>query len=439
MKIAIVGCGYVADHYLESLPNHPILQLQGVADRNQARAKAVADHFGARAYPSTESLLADRNVDLVVNLTDPGSHFEVSRASLLAGKHVYTEKPLSVDFSQAKELVALAKEKGLLLSSAPCSVLGETAQTIWKAVRDGAAGRVRLVYAELDDNPIYLMRPEGWTNGTGAPWPYLNEYETGCTLEHAGYYLTWLAAIFGPAVSVTGFSACVVPDKTPLPLDPPNTPDFSVACIVFRSGVIARLTCSIVAPYDHRLRIIGDEGIIWTDECWQYAAPVYLERFSQLSLNARKARSVRSNSMLQSIFGVNGRKQNLVREPESEFGRRWREILSGKRSIYGAALKTVSKRELVCMDFFRGVAEMAQAIKEKRRCLLPPEFALHVNELTLAIQNAGTSGEPYRVTTSFEPLAPMQSTLESGASYGAAKAGLRESMIDKLIALLHKH
>jgi predicted dehydrogenase len=439
LKIAIVGCGYVADHYLETLPNHPDLQLQGVADRNQARASAVADHFGTRAYSSTAALLADRNVELVVNLTDPASHFEVSRASLLAGKHVYTEKPLSVDFSQAKELVVLAKEKGLLLSSAPCSVLSETAQTLWKAVRDGAAGSVRLVYAELDDNPIYLMRPDGWTNGTGAPWPYLNEYETGCTLEHAGYYLTWLAAFFGPAASVTGFSACVVPDKTPLPLDPPNTPDFSVACIVFRSGVIARLTCSIAAPYDHRFRVIGNKGMLWTDECWQYAAPVYLERFSQLSLNARKARSVRSNSMLQSIFGVNGRKQQLVRGPDSQFGQRWREILSGKRSIFGAALKAVSRRQLVSMDFFRGVAEMARAIEGNRRCLLPPEFVLHVNELTLAIQNAGTAGEPYRVTTSFEPLSPMQTTLESDRSYGEVKSGILGSIIEKLIARLHRH
>ena len=88
----------------------------------------------------------------------------MTRASLLAGKHVYSEKPLSVDLSEARELVELAEKQGLLLSGAPCSVLGETAQTLWKAVRDGAVGRVALVYAEIDDNPVYLMRPEGWTS-----------------------------------------------------------------------------------------------------------------------------------------------------------------------------------------------------------------------------------------------------------------------------------
>ena len=66
----------------------------------------------------------------------------------------------------------------------------------WDAVgqrvlmRRGAVGQVRLVYAELDDNPVHLMAPEGWTNELGTPWPYLNEYRVGCTLEHAGYYLT---------------------------------------------------------------------------------------------------------------------------------------------------------------------------------------------------------------------------------------------------------
>ena len=179
---------------------------------------------------------------------------------------------------------------------------------------------MRLVYAELDDNPIYLMRPEGWTNETGAPWPYLNEYEVGCTLEHAGYYLTWLAALFRPRGIGNRLLACVIPDKTPIPLDPQDTPDFSVACIVFRSGVVARLTCSIVAPYDHRLRIVGNKGELRTDECWNYRAPVYLERFSQLSLNARKARSVRASLLLQRIFGVGGRKQKLAVAPEPVSG-----------------------------------------------------------------------------------------------------------------------
>jgi predicted dehydrogenase len=437
LRIAIIGCGYVASHYLDCLPNHPNLVLQGVADRNMSRATAVARHYGVPAYSSTDDLLADPNVDLVVNLTDPRSHYEVNKASLLAGKHVYSEKPLSVDFSKARELVELAKKQGLLLSSAPCSVTSETAQTLWKLVQDGAVGRVRLVYAELDDNPIYLMRPEGWANEMGAPWPYRDEYEIGCTLAHAGYYLTWLTAMFGPAASVTAFSSHLVPDKTLLPLDPPDTPDFSVACIVFRSGVVARLTCSIVAPYDHRLRIIGNEGVLSTDECWNYEAPVYLERFSQLGLNAKKLRSVRSSPILRSLFRVGGRKQVLVRRSRPQLRRDPRKAASRKHSILRSAIKALKKRQLISMDFFRGVAEMAAAIEGKSELLLSPEFVLHVNELTLAIQHAGSTGGSHALTTSFEPLSPVRFAPETGYTYRDAKPNLVTSSVEKLIARLH--
>ena len=87
-----------------------------------------------------------------MNLTNPASHFEVSRACLEAGKHVYSEKPLATNMDDARALCALAESKGLMLASAPCSVLGEAAQTLWLALRRNEIGKVRLVYAELDDD-----------------------------------------------------------------------------------------------------------------------------------------------------------------------------------------------------------------------------------------------------------------------------------------------
>jgi len=438
LKIAIVGCGYVFDHYMETLADHPELELLGVFDRDAARLKVVQEYFKLRAYESLDQLLSDPAVELVVNLTDPQNHHPVSKAALTAGKHVYSEKPLAVRLDLAKELVDLAAEKNLLLSSAPCSALSEAAQTMWKVIRDGAIGQPKVVYAELDDNPIYLMRPEGWRNESGAPWPYLNEYEVGCTLEHAGYYLTWLCAFFGAAESVTAFSACAVANKTPLPLEKADTPDFSVACISFKSGVVARLTCSIVAPYDHRLRVVGDKGMVSVDECWHYATPVALERFSALSLNGRKSRTVRMNSVFWPLFGIGGKHQKLAITPRSNLKKRWSEIRSGKRSLVGAVVKALKKREMISMDFFRGVEEMAIAIKQKRRCLLPADFVLHVVELTLAMQEAGRSGSARQLTTTFEPVSPMQMSADS-AVYGNEKPGLFEGVIDRLLSRLHQN
>ncbi len=441
MKIAIIGCGYVVDHYLKTLKSHSVLELIGVTDIQLERAEKVAKYYDTTVYKSNKELLADPDVELVVNLTNPESHYDVNKTALLAGKHVYSEKPFTHEILQAQELVDLAKKKGLMLSGAPCNILSDTVQTMWKSVLDGAIGRIQLVYAEFDDNPIYLMNPEGWSSASGAPWPYRHEYEEGCTVEHAGYHLTWICAMFGPAVSVTAFSSCQVPDKTPLPLDPDDTPDFSVACIVFESGVVARLTCSIIAPLNHRMTIFGNEGMIHTDTYRHYQSPVYIERFNPLNLNARKARSVRASPFLQWIFGVGGKKQVLVHKPKQRSMQQVLfESLTSKPPILGAAIKNIKKCELGVQDKFLGVVEMAEAIAEKRSCLLPPDFIVHVTELTLAISNAGLNSQLQTIKSTFQPLSPKRVTLESKRDYGITpQSGFFSAIVEKLIERAHKH
>src|SRR6476620_11653548 len=123
---------------METLSEHPLLELAGVFDRDVARLEQVKQYFKVPTYRSLQSLFDDHTVELVVNLTDPENRYQVSKAALEAGKHVYSEKPLALELHQAKELVALAAKRDLLISGAPCSLLGEAAQTVWKTVRDGA-------------------------------------------------------------------------------------------------------------------------------------------------------------------------------------------------------------------------------------------------------------------------------------------------------------
>jgi len=379
MRVATVGCGYVADYYAATLPNHPQLELVGTTDRNPQRLARFSAHYDVRAYASLDELLADPSIDMVINLTNPSSHFEVSLACLEAGKHVYSEKPLAMQLDQARRLVELAEQRGLGLSAAPCGVLGESAQTAWKALRQKLLGKVYLAYAEMDDGLIHRTNYREWLSESGAPWPYQDEFEVGCTLEHAGYYLTWLLAFFGPARAVTSFAKHMIQDKhTDRPLTR-DSPDFSVACIEFASQTVARLTCSIAAPPDRSLRIIGEDGVLFVKDCWDYGSSVYIRKRTPFTIRMEKS------AWASRLLPLVTRRYPLVKKPTFQ---------------YRSAGATP-------MDFARGVAELADAVAENRPCRLSARFSLHVNELVLAIHDSAQGGTPRELESTFEPVEPM--------------------------------
>jgi predicted dehydrogenase len=377
MRVAIVGCGYVADYYVATLANHPDLELAGVFDRDPQRAQQFASHHGLRRYGSLDEALGEAGVQLVANLTNPRSHFEVSRAALEAGKHVYSEKPLATSLPDAAKLVELAESRGLLLGSAPCTVLGEAAQTMWRALREERIGTPRLVYAEMDDGPIPLEGYRTWRSASGAPWPAQDEFEVGCTIEHAGYCLTWLTAFFGPARSVTSYARVLMPEKgVPLAV---AAPDFTVGTIEFASGVVARLTCGIFASPDRRLRVYGDAGVLTAADTWNFGSPVYLSRRTRLGLRAEK------HAGLAKWVGLGPRRLPLARRPRF----RW------------------SGRPANRIDYSRGIAEVAAAAREGRPSRLSARWSLHFTELALAIQDPATYGCPRQIGSTFAPMEPM--------------------------------
>ena len=377
----IVGCGFVADFYAAALPLHPELRLIGCTDLNETRANVFAQRNGCAAYPSLKALLEDERIEIVINLTNPEGHAEVTRASLEARKHVYTEKPLAPDFKTAQELVELAKSRGLVLASAPCSVLGDSATAMRAAVRRGDIGAVRLAYAELDDGPIHRMQPEKWASPAGTPWPWRNEFMTGCTVEHGSYHLSWLVALFGSVTRVIAFSRAQVPEKHPdLPSDL-CAPDFSVGVLLFECGVVARLTCSIVGPHDHSIRLIGDEGVLEVDEVWHFGAPLKIQPARSLGLRAETYSWLTGHDWTRMLFGIQPRKSDL--------------------SPRGGPRRRLRRHE---MDYMLGPAEVAAAVREDRQCRLSPELALHVTEITYAIASAGEKGATLDVHSRCTPM-----------------------------------
>lgn len=431
MKIGVIGAGYVFDHYMTTRARHPGLEFAGIHDIDRARAEQVGAFYGLRVFDSAEALLVDPDIAIVANFTPIPVHYEVSLAALEAGKHVYSEKPLTATMDEARTLASLAQEKGLRLSCAPSNALSATVQTLWAAVDQGTVGDVRMVYAEFDDNPVYLMAPETWVSRSGAPWPYLHEYEMGCTWEHAGYHLTWMCALFGPVRHLTAFSKQTLPDKTDQSLRRPDTPDFSVAVMDFESGVVGRLTCSIAAPVDHRMRIIGNRGKISADTYRHYEAPVRLESFPGMSLKARNASAVRRHSVLQWPFGVGGRRVPLVRLPPPGETRILDEAAGGGPKGW---LRRLRRAQFGQQDKCLGLAELADAIAADRPQFPPTDFTLHLTELTLAIQAAGPDGASLRPETTFTPLSLPERTRAAAPDYRAfARHGIVPSTLARLL------
>ena len=205
--IAFVGTGFVADYYMTTLANHPGLRLAGAFDRSREQLRRFTDFYKIRAYASLDEILADAGVDIVVNLTNPESHYEISRRALEAGKHVYSEKPLAMHVEQAEALVDLARAKSLSVAAAPANALSAAHATVARSLKAGDIGRPRLVYAEMEDGAVFREKWQGWRSRSGAAWPGLHEFAVGCTLEHAGYALSWLVGLFGAVESLTAFSA----------------------------------------------------------------------------------------------------------------------------------------------------------------------------------------------------------------------------------------
>jgi predicted dehydrogenase/sugar phosphate isomerase/epimerase len=254
--VAIVGCGNIAGRYAAQINSYPHVRLIGHQDLDMSRAQALGDEFGGKVYSSLDEVLADESVEIVVNLTIHHVHEEVIRKCLEAGKHVHTEKPLALTSAAAWALVDLAGEKGLRLSSAPTTWLGETQESAIRRIRAGEIGHPRVAYAEVNWGRIEDWHPN--------PGPF---YDVGVLFDVAVYPITLLTAWFGPVKRVTGGGKVVHPDRatkdgTPFKV---NVEDLAVAVLEFGSGLLARVTGSFYVTWKTAqtgLEIHGDGGMI---------------------------------------------------------------------------------------------------------------------------------------------------------------------------------
>ena len=380
VTFAIVGTGFVADYYITTLAGHPQLKLAGVFDSNPNRLSQFCAFHKIQAYPDYAAMLVDAEVEIVVNLASPQAHFELSRAAFEAGKHVYSEKPLAMTLEDAESLVSLARARNLTLTSAPANGLSDACALVRDQLNSNAIGTPRLVYAEMEDGPVFREKWQDWKSRSGAPWPGIHEFEVGCTLEHAGYALSWLVGLFGPVKEITAFSSLTFPDKGAGTQNYSLAPDFSVGCLTFKSGVVARLTSGLAAPRDRSLTILGDKGSITVRDLWDNRSVVHLEQTGA------------PRPLLQKIF----------RRLEAKLGKAlpFKQV-PGRRLSYSAANMARLPSYPSRIDFMGGVAAQARMIRGEGAAFYSDAVALHITELALALHNAKNLRKPYDVRSSF--------------------------------------
>ncbi|GGF44659.1 oxidoreductase [Microbacterium sorbitolivorans] len=259
LRVGVVGCGNIVEQYLQTLPHLGNVRLVAAADLDPARAEAVAARVdGARAL-SVDELIADPEVDLVLNLTIPAVHHEIALKAIAAGKQVYGEKPLADTVAHAREILAAAEAAGITVGSAPDTVLGSGIQTARKAVDDGLIGRPIAATATMTTpgherwhpNPDFYYQPGG-----------------GPLLDMGPYYVTALITLLGPVTSVIGAASSLRDERTigsgPRAGEtvPVNIDTHVTGVLVHESGVLSTLVMSFdtVASRASRIEVHGEQG-----------------------------------------------------------------------------------------------------------------------------------------------------------------------------------
>jgi predicted dehydrogenase len=349
VNIAIVGCGNIAGPYSKDIKKHQSLNLVGFSDIDTARAQAFATEHGGKAYPSLEDALSDGNVELIVNLTIFQAHYEVIKKALLAGKHVYSEKPLALKTAEALELVELARSKGLRLAGAPITFLGEAQQTAMKLVREGLIGDVRVVYAEVNHGRIESWHPN--------PAPF---YAVGPMLDVGVYPLALVTALFGPAARLTAFAKTLKKDRVTKDGQAFSieAPDFYVINLEFPNGALVRLTTNFYVSSQTRqaegIEFHGDKG------------------------------SLHLHSWFVANSGLD----------HADFGQEYAPV-------------PLARPTDAAIDWARGLVDFTDAIRTNRPSRVTGEHAAHVVEILEATNASARTGQVVELTTRFTLPAPM--------------------------------
>ncbi len=275
--IGIIGCGVISQAYAAKLAAIPDVEIVACADLVPERARELAAKFGISQAIEPEKLLVCPDVEVVLNLTIPAAHAEISAAALESGKSVYAEKPLALGLEDGMRLLATAERAGLRVGCAPDTFLGAGIQTCRKLIDDGAIGE------PVAANAFFLSPgPESWH-----PRPQMfYQHGAGPLFDLGPYYLTALVAMFGPARRITS-SARITHARRKITSQPlagtmmdVEVPTHVASVIDFRSGPVATLVTSfdVQAARARNIEVYGTEGTLAVPDPNTFGGPVQIRR-----------------------------------------------------------------------------------------------------------------------------------------------------------------
>jgi predicted dehydrogenase len=367
LGIGIMGCGNISDTYFRLAPLFRGIAVRACADLNPDLSRAKAATYGVTAQ-SPKELLGNPDVDIIVNLTVPNAHYNVSRAILEAGKHVYSEKPLTLSLADGLSLLKLAKKEKLHVAGAPDTFLGGSHQLARRIIDDGQIGKIASGTAHIlsfgmehwHPNPDFFFKPGG-----------------GPILDLGPYYIANLINLIGPIKRVAALSGIARKSRT-ITSEPRRGQKISVktpttihALLAFANGASITLSASwdVYAHRHQPMELYGTEGAIFVPDPNFFGGEVL-------------------------VAGTSG-DAKAVAPDDHPLGIPNEGSSRGDVANYRAA----------------GLADMAQAIMARRDMRCSGERLVHAVEAMTAILKAGETGRFVTLKTSCtrpRPLTPEE-------------------------------
>ncbi len=383
VKIGIIGCGVISHIYISNIKAmYEWLEIIACADLMLSKAQGVASQYAIKKACTVEELLADSEIEMVINLTIPIAHTEINQRILMSGKHVYCEKPLALTLKDARATIELAASKGLMLGCAPETFMGASLQTCRKIIDEGWIGKVVSATANMT-----TFGAETWH----ASPEFFYKNGAGPMMDMGPYYLTALVALLGPIDRLGCFSSIGMTKRTihseplwgkTIDVDVPTT---YTGIISFEMGVQANITMSFDMWLSQlpKFEIYGTEGTLMIPDPNMFGGEIKI---------FRKERVI--DALQSKRFGG----------PELSYSTKY-EDLQVMPQVYQQPL-----------EFMRGMGplDMAFALVNGRKHRANEALAYHVTEALLGFDQSAKKGEIYQMESTCLRPEPLPLGLKLG-------------------------